>query len=143
MPVSKCKCGRLFQTERGLKIHMAKLKCEGELEKQRSDATVHSGKTPNDTGPVSPHSSECFRVSGLTEYPPRARIKFPRGNDRNGWDGLDDDLNRELKKILKRDDSMKSFTDCIYGKCLERYGLVAEKRPVKPQNQDSNVSLSG
>ena len=41
---------------------------------------------------------------------------------------MDDDLKRDLKKILKRDDSMKSFTDCIYGKCLERYGLVAEKR---------------
>ena len=48
MPVSKCKCGRLFQTERGLKIHMAKLKCEGEVEKRHCDATVHSGKTPND-----------------------------------------------------------------------------------------------
>ena len=100
---------------------MAKLKCEC------SDATVHSGKTPNDTGPDSHHSSKCVRVSGLTEDPPWARIKFPRGNDRNGWDGLDDDLKRDLKKILKRDDSMKSFTDCIYGKCLERYGLVAEK----------------
>ena len=131
MPMSKRKCGRLFQTEMGL--NMAKLKCEGEVEKQRSDATVHSGKTPNDTGPDSHHSSEYVRVSGLTEDPPRARIKFPRGNDRNGWDGLDDDLKRDLKKILKRDDSMKSFTDCIYGKCLERYGLVAEKRSVKPQ----------
>ena len=28
---------------------------------------------------------------------------------------------------------MKSFTGCIYEKCLERFGLVAEKRPVKPQ----------
>ena len=46
---------------------------------------------------------------------------------------MDDDLKRDLKTILKRDDSMKSFTDCIFGKCLERYGLVAEKRPVKPQ----------
>ena len=66
VPVTKCKCGSLFQTERGLKIHMAKLKCEGEVEKQRSDAAVHSGKTPNDTGPDSHHSSECVRVSGLT-----------------------------------------------------------------------------
>ena len=59
------------------------------------------------TIPDSHHSSECVRVSGLTEDPPRARIMFSRGNDRNGWDGLDDDLKRYLKKILKRDDSMK------------------------------------
>ena len=56
-----------------------KAKCEGEMEKQRSGAAVHSGKTPNDTGPDSHHSSERVRVSGLTEDPPRARIKFPRG----------------------------------------------------------------
>ncbi len=87
MPVSKCKCGRLFQTERGLKIHMAKLKCEGEVEKQRSDATVHSGKTPNDTGPVSHHSSECVRVSGLTENPPResSSLAVMIGMGRTDW----------------------------------------------------------
>ena len=96
-------------------------------------------QTPNDTGPDSHHSSECVRVSDLTEDPPRARIKFHRGNDRDGWDGLDDDLKRELMKILKRDDSMKSFTNCIYGKCLEKYGLAAEKR----KNHDGNVSFSG
>ena len=56
--------------------------------------------------------------------------------------GLDNDLKRDLKKILERNDSMKSFKDSIYGKCLERYGLDAEKRPVKPQKQDGNVSLS-
>ena len=88
--------------------------------------------------------SECVRVSCLTEDPPWARIKFPRGNDRNGWDGLDDDLKRDLKKILKRDDSMKSFTDCIYGKCLERYGLVAEKlKPQKSRRQRELEWLKG
>ena len=61
------------------------------------------------------------------------------GGTRYGWDGLNDDLKRELMKILKRDDSMKSFTDCIYGKCLEKYGLAAEKR----KNHDGNVSFSG
>ena len=40
-----------------------KAKCEGEVEKQRAGAAVHSGKTPNDTGPDSHHSSECVRVS--------------------------------------------------------------------------------
>ena len=52
------------------------------MEKQRSGAAVNSGKTPNDTGPDSNHSSECVRVSGITEDLPRARIKFPRGNER-------------------------------------------------------------
>ena len=71
------------------------------MEKQRSDTAAHSGKTPSDTGPDSHYSSECVRVYGLSEDPQRARIKFPRGNDRNG---LDDDLKRENKKILKRDE---------------------------------------
>ena len=95
--------------------------------------TVHSGKTPNDTGTDSHHSSECVRVSGLTEDFPRARINFPRGKDRNGWDGLDNNHERDLKKMLKRDDSMKSFTNCIYGKCWRDSGsLLKNERPVKP-----------
>ena len=50
--------------------------------KQRSGAAVHPGKTPNDIGPDSYHSSECVRVSDLTEHLPQPRIKFPRGNER-------------------------------------------------------------
>ena len=49
MSVSRCECGRRLQSEKGLKIHQAKLKCEGEVEKQRAGAAAHSGKTPNDT----------------------------------------------------------------------------------------------
>ena len=75
----------------------------------------------------------AFEFSGLTEDTSRNRIKFPRRNARNGRDGLDDGLKRDLKKILKRDDSMKPFTDCIYGRCLGKYGLVAQKRSAKPQ----------
>ena len=44
-------------------------------ETERSDAAAQSGKTPNDTGPDSHHSSESVRC----EDPPRARIKSPRG----------------------------------------------------------------
>ena len=66
---------------------MANLKCEGEVAKQCSDAErIHT------------------TVPSAFEFPdsPRTRIKFPRGNDRNGWDWLDDDLKRDLKDILKR-----------------------------------------
>ena len=80
MSVSRWECCRRIQSERG-QDSPGKAKCEGEVEKQRAGAAVHSGKTPNDTGPDSHHSSECVRVSGLTEDLPRARIKFPRGNE--------------------------------------------------------------
>ena len=73
---SRWECCRRLQSERGLKIHQAKLNAKVEVEKQRAGAAVHSGKTPNDTGPHSHHSSECVRVSGLTEDLPRARIKL-------------------------------------------------------------------
>ena len=52
------------------------------MEKQRAGAAVHSGKMPNDTGPDSHHSSECVRVSGLTEDLPRARDQVPSRNER-------------------------------------------------------------
>ena len=79
MSVSRCECGRRLQTERGLKIHQAKPNMKGTW---RNSVLMHSGKTQNDTGPESCHSSESVRVSGLMEDPPRARIKFPRGNER-------------------------------------------------------------
>ena len=80
MSVSRWGCCRRLQSERG-QDSPGKAKCEGEVEKQRAGAAVHSGKTPIGTGPDSHHSSECVRVSGLTEDLPRARIKFPRGNE--------------------------------------------------------------
>ena len=76
MSVSRWECYRRLQSERG-QDSPGKAKCEGEVEKQRAGADVHSGKTPNDTGPDSHHSSECVRVSGLTEDPPRARDQVP------------------------------------------------------------------
>ena len=53
-----------------------------EVEKQRAGAAVHSRKTPNDTRLDSQHSYECILVSVLMEDLPRARIKFPQGNER-------------------------------------------------------------
>ena len=64
----------------------------------------------------------------LCETPPRARIRFPRGNDKRGWSGLDEELKQGLKKSLK-DGSVKSFSDFIYNKCIERFGVVPVKRP--------------
>ena len=70
MSVSRWECCRRLQSERG-QDSPGKAKCEGEVEKQRAGAAVHSGKTPNDTGPDSHHSSECVRVSVLTkDLPP-------------------------------------------------------------------------
>ena len=53
---------------------------------------------------------------------------FPRGNDKRGWSGLDEELKQGLKKSLK-DGSVKSFSDFIYNKCIERFGVVPVKRP--------------
>ena len=79
LSVSRCNYGRRLQTE-GTSVSPDKAKYEGEMEKQRSDEAMHSGKTPNDTGPESRHSSECIPVSALSEGFPQGRTKFPRGN---------------------------------------------------------------
>ena len=63
MSVSRCEFGRRLQSERGLKIHQAKLNAKGRWR----NSVVQPGKMPNDTGPDSHNSSECVRVSGLTE----------------------------------------------------------------------------
>ena len=128
MPVRRCTCGRVFATERGLKIHQTKSNCGCEASRQRTIAKLQIGKTPDDTGPESHHSSECVRVSRQGQDPPRARIGFPRGNDKRGWSGLDEELKQGLKKSLK-DGSVKSFSDFIYNKCIERFGVVPVKRP--------------
>ena len=54
--VSRWECCRRLQSERG-QDSPGKAKCEGEVEKQRAGVAVHSGKTPNGTGPDSHHSS--------------------------------------------------------------------------------------
>ena len=118
----------MFATERGLKIHQTKSNCGCEASRQRTIAKLQIGKTPDDTGPESHHSSECVRVSRQGQDPPRARIGFPRGNDKRGWSGLDEELKQGLKKSLK-DGSVKSFSDFIYNKCIERFGVVPVKRP--------------
>ena len=128
MPVRRCTCGRVFATERGLKIHQTKSNCGCEASRQRTIAKLQIGKTPDDTGPESHRSSECVRVSRQGQDPPRARIGFPRGNDKRGWSGLDEELKQGLKKSLK-DGSVKSFSDFIYNKCIERFGVVPVKRP--------------
>ena len=63
VPVRRCTCGRVFATERGLKIHRTKSNCGCEASRQRTIAKLQIGKTPDDTGPESHHSSECVLVS--------------------------------------------------------------------------------
>ena len=80
---------------------------------------------------------------GFTEFlakdktPPKARIGFPRGNDKRGWSGLDEELKQGLKKSLK-DGSVKSFSDFIYNKCIERFGVVPVKRPQEKKDSDAS-----
>ena len=73
------------------------------------------GKTPDQD-----HTSECLSLLSRTR-PPRAGIGFPRGNDKKGQSGLDEELKQELKKSLK-DRSVKSFSGFIYNKCVEKFG---------------------
>ena len=95
--------------------------------RKNSHIKLQIGKTPDDTGPESHHSSESVRVSRQGQDPSRARIGFPRGNDKRGWSGLNEEL-KQLKKSMK-DGSVKSSSDFIYNKCIERFGVVPVKRP--------------
>ena len=120
-------CGRLFATERGLKVHQTKSNCGCEASRQHTIAKLQIGKTPDDTGPESHHSSERVRVSRQGQDLPKSQDRFTRGNDKRGWSGLDEELKQGLKKSLK-DGSVKSFSDFIYNKCIERFRVVPVKR---------------
>ena len=58
VPVRGCTCGRVFATERVLKIHQTKSNCGCEASRQRTIAKLQIGKSPDDIGPESHHSSE-------------------------------------------------------------------------------------
>ena len=61
VPVRGCTCGRVFATERVLKIHQTKSNCANcgcEASRQRTIAKLQIGKSPDDIGPESHHSSE-------------------------------------------------------------------------------------
>ena len=137
-PNNKCICGKVCLSSKGLKIHQTKMGC---LEKQRPVAQEPTHKTPNDTGPEANHRTELVRVSLMASDLVRQRIKFPPSKDMQVWQELDGTLVRGLKKAMKKEGTMKTFSDFIYASCLEKFGNVESRRPTKPKESRRQLEL--
>ena len=137
-PNNKCICGKVCVSSKGLKIHQTRMGC---LEKQHPVAQEPTHKTPNDTGPEANHSPVLVRVSLMASDPVRQRIKFPPSKDMQVWQELDGTLVKGLKKVMKKESTMKTFSDFIYASCLEKFGSVESRCPTKPKESRRQLEL--
>ena len=78
----------------------------------------------------------------MASDPVRQRIKFPPSKDMQVWQELDGTLVKGLKKVMKKEGAMKTFSDFIYASCLENFGSVESRHPTKPKESRWQLELS-
>jgi len=100
-------CGRLFTTERGMKIHRTKMGCSKAPLTQRSDPNMGPDKTSEMFSQDANHCAGSLQAEvGADEQSGRPdRIKFPKASLTTEWEQLD----MELCEVLKQK---------VYNKCL-------------------------
>ena len=100
-------------------------------------ASEQTDKTSSVTGQDANHSLVCASSSSPGSSPPTPRIKFPSSIRKTAWNELDRALGQGLRRLMKKESSMKMFTDCIHNISLVKFGQIPTKRPEEATNYQS------
>ena len=140
-----CSCGRLFATERGMKIHRTKMGClrDSAREEQR---IVEASQSSLLAGLDTVHSAPRQRASSSAsrgEQEKRERIKFPPAVDKLGWAELDAHLCCVIDCAMQGkgvEAKMAAFSNIVYAMCKEKFG-VTEPRQARVSHPSRRVKL--
>ena len=99
------------------------------VSEQHTAASEQTDKTSSVTRQDANYSLVHASSSSPGFSPPIPRIKFPSSIGKTAWNELDRALGQGLRRLMKKESSMKMFTDCIYNICLEKFGQISTKRP--------------
>lgn len=144
LTIRECLCGKICKNEKGLKIHLGKMKCKERL--QASQCTDQgSGETEEEPGQEAPHSARSLQeVSAvpLSRQSETRRIRWPQASKTAEWQKFDLDVDMVLEATAKGDVErrLQTMTTIIVSMAAERFGVEQERAAKEPYTKNQRAA---